>query len=177
MNALADLHYRDAGTDDAAALAELGRVTFMETFGHLYRPEDAAAFLTRHSEQAWAKQLADPGFAVRIVEAGGKAVAFAKIGPNELPLASDRNTIELHQLYVLEAWQGHRIGRVLMDWILAESRRRGAEQILLSVWTQNFRAQAFYQSYGFAFAAPYAFMVGEQADEDEIYRLVLEPAS
>jgi len=176
MNAVTDLRYRDAGPDDAAALAELGRATFMETFGHLYRPEDAAAFLTRHSEQAWAEQLADADFAVRIVEADGMAVAFAKLGPNELPLESDRKTIELYQLYVLEAWQGHRIGRVLMDWILAEARRRGAEEILLSVWTRNHRAQAFYQSYGFAFAAPYAFMVGEQADEDEIYRLALVPA-
>jgi ribosomal protein S18 acetylase RimI-like enzyme len=176
MNEAADIRYRDAAPADAEALAELGRATFMETFGHLYRPEDADAFLARHAAPAWAEQLASPDYAVRIAEADGKPVAFAKLGPNELPFESGRNAIELHQLYVLERWQGLRIGRVLMGWILAEAARRGAEEILLSVWTQNHRAQAFYQGYGFAFAAPYAFMVGEQADADEIYRLTLEPA-
>jgi hypothetical protein len=39
------LDYRDGGPDDAALMARLGAETFTETFGHLYSPENLAAFL------------------------------------------------------------------------------------------------------------------------------------
>ena len=54
-----------------------------------------------------------------------------------------------------------------------EARRRGAEELYLSVFTENHRAKAFYRRYGFAYVGPYKFMVGEQADEDEIWKLDL----
>jgi ribosomal protein S18 acetylase RimI-like enzyme len=169
--------YRDAEPADAAAMAALGRRTFIETFGHLYTPEDRDAFLVNHSADVWAAQLASPDYAIRIAEAGDGPVGYAKLGPMELPFATERRAIELHQLYIVGEWQGHRIGRELMAWTLAEARRRRAEEIYLSVWTQNHRARAFYRGYGFDFVAPYAFMVGNQADEDEIFRLVLAPAA
>jgi hypothetical protein len=47
---------------DAAALAAIGRATFTETFGHLYPPQDLAAFLKAdHTEARTASDLADPG--------------------------------------------------------------------------------------------------------------------
>ena len=39
------MHIRNATPADVDALSELGRVTFIEAFGHLYSPEDLAAFL------------------------------------------------------------------------------------------------------------------------------------
>ena len=50
---------RRATPDDIPALAELGATTFVETFGHLYRPEDLQSFLEEsHSEAAYARVLA-----------------------------------------------------------------------------------------------------------------------
>ena len=37
--------YRNATPDDAAAIDRVLRLTFSETFAHLYRPEDLNAFL------------------------------------------------------------------------------------------------------------------------------------
>lgn len=42
---------RRATADDAAALAELGAATFVETFGHLYPTEDLQTFLARSHTQ------------------------------------------------------------------------------------------------------------------------------
>ncbi len=169
------LSYRDARRDDAAALAELGRATFIQTFGHLYRQEDLDTFLLNHREEAWAEQLASPDYAIRLAENAEGPVAYVKLGPNVLPVESDRRSIELRQLYVLDRLQGSGIGKELMAWALVEAKRRQAEEIYLSVWSENHRARAFYERYGFRFVAPYAFMVGNQADEDEIFRLSLEP--
>lgn len=168
--------FRTARVEDAPALAALGRETFVETFGHLYRPDDLAAFLVSHDEERWREQLADHEFAVRIVEADGQAVAYAKLGPPSLPFEVSAPSIELRQFYVLRPWQGTNIARELMDWVLAEARRRGAAELYLSVFVDNQRARRFYERYGFTFVAPYAFMVGNHADEDHIMRLDLNQA-
>ena len=166
--------FRTAGPADACALAALGRQSFIETFGHLYRSEDLAAFLLSHNEEDWRANLGSDDYAVRIAEAEGEAVAYAKLGPLSLPFEPARPSIELKQFYVLAPWQGQGLAPALMDWALAESRRRGVNEMYLSVFTDNHRARAFYKRYGFVFVAPFTFMVGDQADEDEIWRLSLD---
>ena len=115
----------------------------------------------------------DPRFAVRIAEEDGEAAGFAKVGPPSLPFEVSGPTAELRQLYVLKPWQGAGIAPALMAWVLEEARRRGAEQLFLSVFTDNHRARAFYARYGFEAVGTYAFMVGNHADEDIIMRLSL----
>ena len=168
------ISYRDALPADAATMAALGRETFTETFGHLYKAEDLAAFLGTHSEEGWAAQLADPAFSVRLAEEEGKAVAYAKLGPPSLPFEPRGPCIELRQFYVLKPWHGRGIAHALMDWALKEAKTRGAEEMYLSVFVDNHRARRFYERYGFEFVQTYAFMVGSHADEDHIMRFVLE---
>jgi GNAT superfamily N-acetyltransferase len=170
------LTYRNAGPGDAAEMAALGRRTFTDTFGDLYKPEDLAAFLLSHNEQSWGAELGDPAFAVRIAEAGAKIVAYAKLGPPSLPFEPRGKAIELRQLYVLQPWQGAGVATQLMDWAIAEAKARAADELYLSVFTDNHRARRFYDRYGFAFVQTYAFMVGSHADEDHILRLDLKEA-
>ena len=168
--------YRSASEADAAALADLGRRSFVETFGHLYRADDLAAFLTSHSEERWQEELADPGFAIRVAEEEGALVAYAKLGPPSLPFEPKGRPIELRQLYVLKPWHGAGVAATLMDWVLAEARARDADELYLSVFTDNHRARRFYERYGFSFVRTYAFKVGNHEDEDHILRLDLRKA-
>ena len=170
MDAIA---WRMAGPADAAAVGALGRRSFTETFGHLYSPENLAAFLVNHDEANWRGELSDPRFAVRLGEAGGEAVAYAKLGPPSLPFEVTGPTIELRQFYVLGPWQGAGVAAELMDWVLATARARRARELFLSVFTDNHRARRFYARHGFEAVGTYAFMVGTQADEDIVMRLAL----
>src|SRR3546814_11386655 len=115
---------RDAGPDDSARLAALGRQSFTETFGHLYRPDDLAAFLAHHTDERWAEELADPAYAVRIVEAEGEAIAYAKIGPRSLPFEPRGPSIELRPFYVLAPWHGSGLPANLIAWVIAEATAR-----------------------------------------------------
>jgi GNAT superfamily N-acetyltransferase len=105
---------------------------------------------------------------------GDALAAFAKLGPRALPVEPSGPALELRQLYVEEAWHGQGVSHALMRWALDEARARGASELYLSVWSENHRAKAFYRGYGFTYVGPYAFIVGEQADEDEIWKLELE---
>lgn len=170
---MSDFTYRTATAADAELMARIGPQTFSETFGHLYSPENLAAFLKNHSVENWTAELTDPLFTVRIAEQDGEAVGFAKVGPPGLPFETKGPTAELRQLYVLGPWHGTGVARALMDWVLDEARERGAEQIFLSVFVDNHRAQRFYARYGFEAVGTYAFMVGTHADEDIIMRAKL----
>lgn len=165
--------YRDAGPADATTLSALSRSAFTETFGHLYRPEDLAVFLETLAPSCWAAQLADPGFRIRLAEDDGVAAGFAKLGPPSLPFDPRAPSAELRQLYVLDPWQGRGVAATLMDWAIATARDDGASDLYLSVFVDNARAKRFYARYGFERVGTYAFMVGTQADEDDVMRMAL----
>ena len=165
--------YRDLGPEDAAALAHLHRRSFVETFAHLYRPEDLETFLEQLDEEGFRAELLDGEHQVRFAEADGEPVAFVKLGPITLPVQPARPALEFRQLYVLRQWQGAGVAQALSEWAIGQARRRGAEELYLSVFVDNHRAKAFYRRYGFTYVGPYKFMVGDQADEDEIWKLAL----
>ena len=165
--------YRDGQPGDGKAVADLFRESFIATFGHLYAAEDLDAFLAGLTTEAFEQELANPDFAFRLVEDDGALAGFAKLGPDNLPGEKLADTIELYQLYVLEPWKGMGVARELMDWTIAEARRRGAKHLTLTVYIDNHRARRFYEKHGFEEVGKYVFIVGNHADDDRIMRLAL----
>lgn len=168
--------FRPATPADAPALAKLGADTFVAAFGHLYRPEDLAAFLAEvHDEAAVAAEIAGDECTHRLVEHAGALVAFCKLRhPTKFGEYSDaRDPIELGQLYALPGHTGHGIGAKLMDWALEIARAGGHDAVLLSVYAENFGAQRFYQRHGFGKIADITFRVGDHLDPEYLYELNL----
>lgn len=170
---MTDIAIRAATVADADTLVEIGRRSFSETFGHLYSPEDLAAFLAGHNRAQWTAELADPAFAVLLAEDAATPAAYAKLAPPRLPIAVRDGAVELRQFYVLAPWHGSGIAHMLMERVIGEARTRGTPEITLSVFVDNHRARRFYERYGFEDVGRYAFMVGDHEDEDRIMRLAL----
>ena len=164
---------RPATPADLPAIDRVFRTSFCDTFAHLYSPEDLATFLGGFIPDGWRRELDDPGYAFSVGEAEGAILGYAKLGPNKLPHVEPNGAVELKQLYLLRQAHGTGLARQLMEWVLAEARRRGAERLALSVWQDNRRAQAFYRRYGFVDRGPCDFMVGNQADHDRVWEVQL----
>ncbi|MDQ3482184.1 MAG: GNAT family N-acetyltransferase [Pseudomonadota bacterium] len=165
--------YRDVEPGDAAMIADLFAQSFVETFGDLYKKEDLDSFLAGVTPEAFAAEIADTEFALRVCEVGGQAIGFAKLGPPSLPIDTPPDTIELWQIYVLGPWQGQGVAQRLYDWAEEEARRRGAKHLQLTVYIDNHRARSFYDRRDFTVIGRYDFMVGNHADEDLIMRKAL----
>ena len=166
--------YRDAAPGDGPALAAMARVSFTETFGHLYAAHDLATFLAQtFGPAALPAQIGDSAYRIRLAIEDAAIVGFAKIGPIVFPGEWPPRAIELHQLYVLSHRQGGGVGPALMDWALDTARRQGASDMVLSVWTGNERARAFYDRRGFVEVGRYIFRVGDHEDDDRLLRLTL----
>ena len=169
------ISYRDATPADGAMLGGIARATFLETFGHLYKREDLEVFLLAGSDAAYAAELAEPELEARFAMLGDIPIGFAKISPLKLPAPTNgRKPWELRQLYVFKPWHGCGIADELTRWAADRARGRGAEDLWLSVFTENPRGRRFYARHGFIEVAPYHFQVGNQADEDILCRKPLD---
>jgi ribosomal protein S18 acetylase RimI-like enzyme len=168
--------YRAAEPADAPALKELFAESFVETFGHLYRPADLQEFLDSNTLAKWQANLADPEVAIRVAEADGELAGFIELAPKKLPYDTAAPAIELRRLYLRSNAHGRGIADALMRWALKEAALRGAQEVVLSVYVDNHRARRFYQRYGFEAVGRYDFMVGSHADEDLILRHIVMQA-
>ena len=163
---------RRAVSDDAPALAELARDAFVAAFGHLYRPEDLAAFLAEHrTPQVYRREMLDRGTRIAVAEADGALAGYALIRwPSKLASKSDAaRPLELHQLYCAASATGRGIGAALMEWALEFAKEIGCEAVQLSVFSENYGAQRFYARYGFSKIADIEFWVGEQCDHEFLF--------
>ena len=121
-----------------------------------------------------AAEIANPGITHRLID-DGTLCAFIKLRtPSSYAAHSDaQNPIALGQLYTDPARTGEGLGAALMDWALDHARAQRHDAIQLSVWSENFGAQRFYQRYGFNKIADIDFWVGKQRDEEFLYELRL----
>ena len=160
---------RRAGARDADVLAEVGRDTFVETFAHLYPPEDLKAFLeTAYSPRAFERYLGLDGHALWLAEAAGRAIGYAQVGPCALPHPEVTPACgELKRLYVRREAQGSGLGSRLIEtslgWLEAPGRR-----LWIGVWSQNYGAQRLYARHGFEKVGDYQFQVGNTLDDEFI---------
>lgn len=169
---------RPATLDDAPAVAALASDAFVAAFGPLYTPEDLEAFLSGYrSEHVYRAKLADPSARVQLAFVDGALGAYALIMLGEAierrPDPQPERPVFLSQLYCAGHATGRGLGAKLMDWVLAEARAWGADAVQLSVFSENFGAQRFYQRYGFEHVADIAFWVGNKRDDEFLYELSL----
>jgi diamine N-acetyltransferase len=163
---------RRAIAADAAALAALGRATFAHAFGHLYPPADLEAFLAEaHNRERAARDLADPGCAAWLAEAGGAPVGYALAGPCELPHPEVTAACgELKRIYVAPVAQGEGLGARLMGEALAWLERDGPRRLWIGVFSGNLGARRLYERHGFEKVGEYHFQVGAARDREFILR-------
>jgi len=156
---------------DAAPLAELGAITFTETFGHLYSPADLTAFLAeKRTPDFYAELLRDPGIFITVAEEGqGALVGYVLAGPCKLPVPDLASTAgEVRELYLLTSHQGHGLGTRLLEGALDWLDHTGHSPLYVGVWSENHGAQRLYGRYGFRKVGEYEFPVGKQMDREFI---------
>jgi len=167
----ADASIRRATPDDAGVLCALAERTFVETFGHLYPPQDLADYLaTAYPLELQRQQLQSGDYAAWLLEVQGQAVGFAFAGPCGLPHPQvQAGDGELKRLYVLREHQsgghGSRLFGAAIEWLQTPGR-----SLWIGVWSENAGARRFYARQGFEQVGAYEFPVGRVRDNEFILR-------
>jgi len=173
---MTEITIRTATPADTSTLSRLGRETFVHTFvtelNLPYTDADLAEFLPQaYGEDVIAAYQADPRYVHLLAEMDGEAVGYALVGPNGLPHADARpEDGELKRIYLVKRAQGTGAGQALHRAAIAALHDLGHTVIWLGVWSENLRAQRFYEKDGFRKVGEYSFKVGSTLDHEFIMR-------
>lgn len=169
-----EIQIRFATTADAALLAEIGRTSFYDAFAGDARnaPADMEIFMNQSfGAPIQAAELADEKIVYLIAEVAGEAAGYAKLNRDarETMISGDK-CLEIARFYLLQNWTGKGVSQKMMQAVLNFAAANDFDTVWLGVWEFNFRAQKFYQKYGFQHVGEHIFQLGNDPQIDWVWQ-------
>lgn len=170
-----EITFRRATEDDAHALAEFARRTFLEAFEAQNQPDDLAAYVAKsYGVAQQAAEIASPAITTLVGEAGGRIAAYVQLRWGAPAFDVGPAPMEIMRFYVDRPWHGRGVAQRQMRLALDTARELGARIVWLSVWEHNPRGIAFYRKQGFHVAGAQDFWVGGDRQNDHVMALPLD---
>ena len=141
-----------ATENDAALIADLSTVTFLETYRGSSPDDDLITFIDEcFNENVIAKELKDADDLYFIAFADGFPAGYIRLKEEgkEYPLEKKYNAIQLKRIYVLKEFQSQKVGAALMNYAIHFAAENMYELLWLGVWEGNEKALLFYNKWGF----------------------------
>lgn len=167
---------RRLGEADLLALRQISIDTFVENYAHLNDPMAFQQHLDRtFAPEQLLAELNDPQIDYFFAENEGQPIGFLKLAyPSPMEHAPLFDCLELVRIYVRPSYQKWGIGKLFLEKTIEMARIYGAYGIWLGVWQKNTKAQEWYQRQGFRKVAAHTFMLGDEAQEDDVYWVEVE---
>ncbi|MBU2929604.1 GNAT family N-acetyltransferase [Winogradskyella psychrotolerans] len=144
-------------------IAEIGKITFLESHGKSASAEDINSFIAKtYNKEAISKEFEDAKTQYHLIYFNDKVAGFSKIElstPNKD--ITELDVTKLDRIYLLKAFYGQKLGSKLFDFNLHLSKQQNQKGIWLAVWVENERAINFYTSIGFQIVGKYNFKISE----------------
>ncbi|MGG9971606.1 N-acetyltransferase family protein [Ferruginibacter sp. SUN002] len=168
-----DIKIRRLGIEDAPALTVIAQQTFFDTFDGTCTESDMQHFLNDiFSVQQHITELENTDTFYFFAELDGLPVGYMKFQEDYSSFEEIKKwkALELKRIYVSKEYHGKGIAQKLMDFYLDYAIANKFEVVWLGVWDQNFKAQKFYEKYGFVNSGfDHDFPIGETPQTDFWY--------
>lgn len=159
---------KKVSTDELEELRKLSVETFSDTFTEQNNEIQMKAYLEKaFNTDQLRSELSNPESFFYFVKEEDKILGYLKL--NTKTAQTDQvldSSLEIERIYLTEEAQGKGIGKLLMDFSIAEAKRRNLLCLWLGVWEKNEKAIAFYKSYGFEVFADHPFKLGDESQKD-----------
>ncbi|MFV8325375.1 GNAT family N-acetyltransferase [Flavobacterium sp. ZS1P14] len=166
---------RKATLSDLEAIQNISTQTFIETFAAVNTPENIANYITEsfNSERLTA-ELNNINSHFYLATIGNEILGYLKINFGEAQTETiNKNALEIHRIYVSQAFHGKNIGQLLIDEVKKIAQQTGVDYIWLGVWEENHRALRFYSKNGFLEFDKHVFTLGNEEQTDLLMQFVL----
>ena len=156
--------------EDIKTLQAIAKQTFTETFGSQNTAEDLAKVLNEEYDFDKLKaEVENPESFYYFYYFEDELAGYLKLNVGAAQIESDYpEALEIQRIYVLQKYQGKRIGLAMMQQALVIAEELKKPQVWLGVWENNFKAQAFYQKSGFKKVGSHDFILGDDRQTDHI---------
>jgi len=154
--------------NDANTLLELSRKTFFDAFLSTNNPADMEAYAsTAFTLPKFQFELINPNSAFYFALVDNEIAGYIKLNYVDAQTElQDPDALEIERIYILEAYQGQQIGKLLIDFAIQTAIRKNLKFIWLGVWEHNTKAIGFYKSKGFKQLGSHQFMLGNDEQTD-----------
>lgn len=152
-----------AKVDDYQLLADIGKVSFIQSHGSSADASDINMYLNENYNYAVFKaELEDPDNIYHTVFHDNRAAGYSKIILNT-PHSNIviKNVTKLERFYLLKDFYGLKLGTELMKFNLVLSKNNNQGGMWLYVWVENLKAIAFYKKNGFKVIGTHDFKISE----------------
>ena len=163
---------RCAVSDDAEALSAFAAAVFPLGGRPGADPLDLAHFIaTELTAERFRLLIENPNAMVFVAETEDHLCGYAVVlRSSPQPQIEDVAPAELRKFYVAPAHHGRGVADKLMRHALASLERDCPAAIWLSVYSENPRAIAFYERWGFHIVGTQEFLVGSDRQKDFVMR-------
>ena len=158
----------EADASHAAIIATIGKKSFRNAFGHLFRSkEELFEYLEFTYEPIkLAKSIRKENNVYLLAFSEGEPVGFSKIKKHSLNDQIEAGAqIELQKIYVLPEHHGKGIGTALLTEVKNLAKEISPDYIWLDTYISNEKAIRFYEKNGFRKMGNYYFTIGTQTFE------------
>lgn len=166
---------RVAELPDAATIANIGKQTFIETFGEQNIAEDMALYVDTHfTTDVITREISDESNTFLLMLHHDTVMGYAKMRKTDATENGvSENALELQRIYILHKYHGKGAGTLLMQTCLDHARRNDYNEVWLGVWEYNLKALAFYKKFGFEQFGSHNFQLGSDAQTDLLMKKIL----
>lgn len=144
-------------------LADIGRISFIESHGSSADKADIAAYVNEnYTYDVFKKEIRDPENIYHIVYFKKQPAGYSKIiynvGHANITV---ENVTKLDRIYLLKEFYGLKLGYELFKFNIELSKKNGQAGMWLFVWKENHRAVNFYKKTGFKIIGSHDFKLSE----------------
>jgi len=160
---------------DIQTLQNIGRQTFSETFTESNTAENMQKYLEEgFAIEKLTLELQNENSKFYFAQLEDEVLGYLKInfGASQTEL-KDNKAVEIERIYVLQAFQGKKIGQLLYEKAMQIAKEVKAEYIWLGVWEENIKAIHFYTKNGFVPFDKHIFKLGDEEQTDIMMKLEL----
>ncbi len=164
---------KKATIEDLETLQLISEKTFTETFAAVNTPENLANYIEQsfNSEQL-SMEINNQNSQFFLAFSASEPVGYLKINFGDAQTETvTKNAIEIHRIYVLQAFHGKKVGQLFLDQVIAVAQQMAVDAIWLGVWEENHRALQFYTKNGFIAFDKHIFTLGDDVQTDLLMQL------
>ena len=159
---------RKATANDIKTLQTIGKTTFLETFSDDNEADDMQQYVAeKFSHDQLNNEINNEESEFYLAEQDSQTLGYLKVNTGAAQTEiQQENALEIERIYVLQAFQGKKIGQLLYQKAVELAKENNVDFIWLGVWEENPRAIRFYEKNGFTPFADHIFQLGTSKHRD-----------
>ena len=153
-------------------LVQISKKTFIDAFEKDNAPDDFKSYIGfAFGREKLLSELKDSNSSFYFAHQDEVLAGYFKLNRNDAQTdLKQKESIELERIYVLEQFQGMKIGEWMLAQAISLARTEQKQFLWLGVWEKNTRAVKFYEKHGFIKFGKHPYYIGADKQMDWLMR-------